>query len=69
MRGAGDMVPLPHGFVAFIPNFRSINPVTETDWQGVGVRPDVEVSADKALETAHKLARERLAASPNRSPR
>jgi C-terminal processing protease CtpA/Prc len=56
----GDTAQLPQGFSAFIPAARVIHPVTKTDWEGVGVKPDVEVSADKALETAHKLALERL---------
>jgi len=62
----GDVVFLPHGFSAFIPNGRSINPITKTNWDGVGVKPDVEVSADEALATAHKLARARVASGGGR---
>ena len=61
---AGDVVSLGHGFSAFIPDTRVIHPVTKTDWEGVGVKPDVEVPADKALETAHKLALERVRGRP-----
>jgi retinol-binding protein 3 len=43
-------------FNASIPFSRSINPVTKTDWEGVGVKPDVVVPADQALLTAHLLA-------------
>jgi C-terminal processing protease CtpA/Prc len=43
-------------FLAFIPTGRAINPVTKTNWEGTGVKPDVEVDADKALETAHQKA-------------
>ncbi len=43
-------------FRASIPFSRSINPVTKTDWEGVGVKPDVTVPADQALLTAHLLA-------------
>ena len=43
-------------FIAGIPFSRSINPVTKTDWEGVGVKPDVAVPADRALLTAHLLA-------------
>jgi C-terminal processing protease CtpA/Prc len=35
--------------------------VTKTDWEGTGVTPDVKVPADEALETAKKLAAERIA--------
>jgi hypothetical protein len=43
-------------FSASIPFCRSINPVTKTDWEGTGVRPDVAVPADQALLAAHLLA-------------
>jgi hypothetical protein len=56
---------LPQGFAAFIPSYRAINLITKADWQGVGVKPDVEVPAEKALDTAHKLALDRLAATSN----
>jgi retinol-binding protein 3 len=54
----GDMVSLPFGFTVFVPNGRAINPVTHTNWEGTGVKPDVAVPAAAALETAQKLARE-----------
>jgi hypothetical protein len=43
-------------FSASIPFCRAINPVTKTDWEGIGVKPDVAVPADQALLTAHLLA-------------
>lgn len=53
----GAPVLLPDNFSIFIPTGRSINPVTKTNWEGVGVRPDVSVPADQALEKAELLAR------------
>lgn len=44
-----------------VPFARSINPVTKTNWEGTGVKPDVAVPADKALVTAHMLALEKAA--------
>jgi hypothetical protein len=41
-----------NGFVANIPFARAINPVTKTNWETVGVKPDVEIAADKALDAA-----------------
>jgi hypothetical protein len=43
-------------FSASIPFCRSINPVTKTDSEGDGVKPDVAVRADQALLTAHLMA-------------
>lgn len=47
-------------FIVYVPNGRSISPVTGTDWEGAGVAPDVAVKADDALETAQRLAAERI---------
>jgi len=43
-----------------LPVSRAIHPLTGTSWEGVGVKPDVETRAADALETALRLARERL---------
>jgi len=39
-----------------VPNARSVNRHTGTGWEGVGVVPDVEVSASQALATAYDAA-------------
>ena len=52
--------PVEGGFVLQVPWGQSINPITGTNWEGIGVLPDVEVPADEALEAAHHLALERL---------
>ena len=49
----GDHVALAHGLVAFIPTGRSINPVTKTNWEHVGVKPDVAVPATSAMKAAY----------------
>jgi len=41
-----------------VPVRRAINPITHTNWEGVGVKPEVKVPADSALETARRLIRE-----------
>ncbi|HKS54489.1 MAG TPA: S41 family peptidase [Steroidobacteraceae bacterium] len=43
-------------FFMRVPFGRFINPVTKTNWEGVGVAPDVPVAADQALDAALKLA-------------
>ena len=40
-------------FVVSVPIGRSFNPITKTDWEGVGVIPDIKTPANKALERAH----------------
>jgi C-terminal processing protease CtpA/Prc len=42
-----------HSIVVAIPDGRSINPVTKTSWEHVGVKPDIAVPAAQALQTAH----------------
>jgi hypothetical protein len=62
--GAGNpgngMVQLPGGFSAFVATGRVVSPVTGTNWEGVGVKPDVAAAADTALRVAHLMAVERL---------
>ena len=38
--------------MALIPVAQSISPVTHTNWEGVGVRPDIPVSANQARSVA-----------------
>ena len=49
-------------FLVWVPTGRAINPITNTNWAGVGVTPDIEVANEKALKTAHKIALEKLIA-------
>jgi hypothetical protein len=39
-------------FIGFIPNRRSISPITGTNWEGVGVIPDIEAAPGEALAVA-----------------
>ncbi|MGW1244706.1 S41 family peptidase [Streptomyces bobili] len=45
-----------------VPVGRAINPVSGTNWEGTGVRPDIPCAAADALDHAHALALARLAA-------
>jgi retinol-binding protein 3 len=59
----GGMRRLTDNFGVWVPSGRAVNPVTGTNWEGIGVRPDVAVPAKDALRTAHLRALERLVAS------
>jgi C-terminal processing protease CtpA/Prc len=52
----GSIAPLDDHFAMFVPAGRAINPITKTDWEGTGVKPDVAVPADEALEKAREMA-------------
>jgi C-terminal processing protease CtpA/Prc len=52
----GGLYRLSEHFAAFIATGRAINPVTKTNWEGTGVKPDVAVPAEQALATAHEAA-------------
>jgi hypothetical protein len=52
----GGMQRVADHFGVWIPTGRAINPITRTNWERVGVRPDVPVAADSALRTAHLAA-------------
>jgi C-terminal processing protease CtpA/Prc len=56
----GGMFRINDQLGIFIPTGKAINPVTGTNWEGVGVKPDIEVAADKALEKAIELASQEL---------
>ena len=47
-------------FMIGVPGARALNPITHTNWEGVGVEPDVKVAATEALTTALKLVNEKL---------
>lgn len=58
----GETFALDKGFVAFIPTGRAINPITKTNWEHVGVTPDIAAPAADALRIAHTaLLKQQLA--------
>jgi hypothetical protein len=56
----GQSVPIGHGVMAFIPTGRAESPVTGSNWEGRGVRPDLAVPDADALAAALR----RLGQSP-----
>jgi len=58
----GGEFPAGDGFDVFISTGTPVNPITQSNWERVGVKPDVAVPAGQALERAEILALEAVLA-------
>ena len=47
-------------FTIWVPDGRAINPISNTNWEGVGVEPHIKVAANEALEVAKITALETI---------
>src|ERR1044071_5823369 len=43
-------------FGMFVPTGYAQSPITKTNWEGTGVKPDIDVPKEQALKTAHLMA-------------
>jgi hypothetical protein len=59
----GGLFRLSDHLAAFVATGRAINPVTKTNWEGVGVKPDHDVPPGDALREAHLAALQGLLAN------
>lgn len=48
------------GFYVNVPRGKAINPITKTNWEGVGIKPHIEMDSEAALDKALELARKAL---------
>jgi hypothetical protein len=64
----GGMQRVHEHFVSFIPTGRAVNPVTKTNWEGVGVKPDIAASPGEALKVAHVEALKKIMESVKDDP-
>ncbi len=56
----GGSTRLNDHYTMFVPSGRAINPITRTNWEGTGIRPDIAVPSERAKEAAHRAALEAL---------
>jgi hypothetical protein len=68
----GDWFSLTPHFAVFIPTGRAINPISQDNWEGTGVVPDIAVPQEQAFEialvAALKVVSEELG-TPSTGPR
>ena len=55
-----NVIDLGNGFSASIPISKAVNPITKTNWEGVGVQPDIVIDSEKAFDLAYKMALESI---------
>jgi C-terminal processing protease CtpA/Prc len=55
-----NVIDLGNGFRASIPISKAVNPISKTNWEGVGVQPDVVIDSETAFEFAYQMALETL---------
>jgi C-terminal processing protease CtpA/Prc len=58
----GEFLPIDRHFAIFVPTGAAVNPISKTNWEGVGVTPDIAVDPAIALDTARRMAIEKLIA-------
>lgn len=70
--GAGnikDDFPIVPGFVLSVSVARSVDPLTHSNWEGIGITPYISIPGSEALAAAHVRALERLSAAGGSSKR
>ena len=53
---AGVFHRIDDQYGVFVPESRAVNPYAQTDWEAVGIQPDIQVPAANALRTDLKQA-------------
>lgn len=56
----GEAHALNEQFTLFVPDGQAINPITKTNWEGIGVEPHIATPADDALRVAQVTALEKF---------
>jgi hypothetical protein len=61
-------VPIAPGFMLSVSFGRPVHAVSNTNWEGVGIKPSVETPPVQALDVAQSMALTRLAQAPGATP-
>jgi hypothetical protein len=59
----GGYIRISEHLAIFVPDGRPVDPITGTNWEGVGIAPDIESDVAAALDLAHARALEDLIAA------
>src|SRR5579871_1427 len=62
------LLPVAPNFILSISYGRPLHVISHSNWEGVGVKPDVETSPNQALDIAQSLALKRLTETPGATP-
>lgn len=54
----GGTMPINENLYVFIPTGKAINPITKTNWEGVGVIPEVKTDLEDNFDKTYELAME-----------
>ena len=53
----GSSMGINENLTVFIPGGMAINPITKTNWEGVGVIPEIKTTEEKAFDKTYELAK------------
>ena len=62
------LVPIAPGFMLSVTYARPVHAVSGSNWEGIGVEPEVRTPSERALVVAESLALARLAEDPDAAP-
>ncbi|MFW9923969.1 MAG: S41 family peptidase [Candidatus Thorarchaeota archaeon] len=57
-----DFIPIQEIFLLMLPTGESFNPISQGNWESIGIEPDIKTKADKAFNIAYETALEELIA-------
>lgn len=55
-----NILPVQNDFVIYLPNEKPVNPITKSNWEKIGVQPDIRVNASSAFNVAYTEALKKI---------